>query len=114
MEGTHFLIVILVMLFTNIAFYTYARKKLGIPKPPRWYKPVNSTQGLLDIILLILLGFSLFHFPPEKMLILFLLLSNCLRTFMEWKYRQEEKQYVHYLFGAATLLVILIYICVFF
>ncbi len=26
MEGTHFLIVILVMLFTNIAFYTYARK----------------------------------------------------------------------------------------
>ncbi|MCY8282191.1 DUF4181 domain-containing protein, partial [Bacillus inaquosorum] len=114
MTGTHFLIVILVATFINTAFYIYAQKKLGIPKPPWWYKPVNSTQGLLEIILLILLGFSLFRFPPENMLILFLFLTNCLRTFMEWKYRREEKQYVHYLFGAALLLVIFIYICIFF
>ncbi|MFB0634185.1 DUF4181 domain-containing protein [Bacillus rugosus] len=114
MTGTHFLIVILAAAFINTAFYIYARKKLGIPKPPWWYKPVNSTQGLLEIALLILLGFSVLRFPPEIMLFFFLFLMNCLRTFMEWKYEREEKQYVHYLFSTVLSLVIFIYICIFF
>ncbi|MCY7760940.1 DUF4181 domain-containing protein [Bacillus spizizenii] len=114
MTGTHFLIVLLVAGFINIAFYIYAWKKLGIPKPPWWYRPVNSTQGLLEIIMLILLGFSVLRFPPEIMLIFFLFLTNCFRTFMEWKYKREEKQYVHYLFGTVLFIVVFIYMCIFF
>ncbi|MFP7231165.1 DUF4181 domain-containing protein [Bacillus subtilis] len=112
MTGTHFLIVILIGAFIHTVFYIYARKKLGIPKLPWWYKPVNSTQGLLEIVLLILLGFSLLRFPPEIMLFLFLFLLNCLRTFMEWTYERKEKQYAHYLFSTILSLVIFIYICI--
>ncbi|MGF7534453.1 DUF4181 domain-containing protein [Bacillus mexicanus] len=114
MEGTHFLIVMLTTLFITIAFYSYIQKKLGIPKPPRWYQPVNSIHRLLDILLLILFGFSLFRFPPENMLILYLFLMNGFRAFMEWKYKREEKQYVYYLFGTALFLTVFIYICIFF
>ncbi|MBL3647850.1 DUF4181 domain-containing protein [Bacillus vallismortis] len=113
MSGTHFLIVILVAAFINTVFYVYARKKLGISKPPWWYKPVNSTQGLVEVVLLILLGFSLLRFPPEIMLIFYLFVINGFRTFMEWKYERENKQYVHYLFSTFLSLVIFIYICIF-
>ncbi|MCO4852840.1 DUF4181 domain-containing protein [Bacillus vallismortis] len=113
MTGTHFLIVMLAAALMNTVFYVYARKKLGIPKPPWWYKPVNSTQGVLEVILLILLGFSLLRFPPEMMLVFFLFVINGFRTCMEWKYEREEKQYVHYLFGAVLFFVLFIYICIF-
>ncbi|MDL5610440.1 MULTISPECIES: DUF4181 domain-containing protein [Bacillus] len=73
---------------------------------------MNSIQGVLEIVLLILLGFSLLRFPPEYMLILYLFVINCLRALMEWKYEREEKQYVHSLFGAA--LFIFIYMSMFF
>lgn len=113
MTGTHFLILILIAAAFSTSFYIFASKR-GIPKPRWWYKPVNSIQGVLEIVLLILLGFSLLRFPPEYMLILYLFVINCLRALMEWKYEREEKQYVHSLFGAALFLVIFIYMSMFF
>ncbi|MFT4399074.1 DUF4181 domain-containing protein [Bacillus sp. SW14] len=113
MSGTHFLIVILVAALINTVFYVYARKKLGISKPPWWYQPVNSTQGLVEVVLLILLAFSLLRFPPEIMLIFYLFVINSFRTFMEWRYERENKQYVHYVFSTFLSLIIFIYICIF-
>ncbi|MEC2309955.1 DUF4181 domain-containing protein [Bacillus atrophaeus] len=114
MSTLHFIILMLIAAAFSTAFHFYAKKKLGIHKPGWRYKPVNSTQRWLEIVLLISYLIALIYFPTEYMIILFFLLLSLFRAFMEWKYEQEEKQYIYNLFGTCLFLVIFIYMCIFF
>ncbi|AKL86600.1 DUF4181 domain-containing protein [Bacillus atrophaeus] len=114
MSTLHFIILMLIAAAFSTAFHFYAKKKLGIHKPGWRYKPVNSTQRWLEIVLLISYLIALIYFPTEYMIILFFLLLSSFRAFMEWKYEPEEKQYIYNLFGTCLFLVIFIYMCIFF
>ena len=66
------------------------------------YKPVNKSQKKGERVLLVLFFISLFiqivysspSFESSTLLIIFLIVLNLYRAFMEWKYQKESKEYI--------------------
>lgn len=112
--STHFWLVFLVIVSFSTALQFLIKKKFGIHKSGWLYKPVSSTQRLIEIFLLILFVFSMIFFPVGYMLLLFFISIDSLRFFIEWRYRPEDKQYMYHLIEAGLFLALLIYICIFF
>ncbi|ADM39580.1 DUF4181 domain-containing protein [Bacillus spizizenii ATCC 6633 = JCM 2499] len=108
---TNFWILMLVAITISTASQFYIKKKFGIDKSGWRYKHVSNTHKWTEIILLIVFVFSLSFFPVEYMLLLFFIVIDLLRIFMEWNYRPEDKQYMYHMIEVSLMSALLIYIC---
>ncbi|MCY8309711.1 DUF4181 domain-containing protein [Bacillus vallismortis] len=108
---TNFWILMLVAITISTASQFYIKKKFGIDKSGWQYKHVNNTHKWTEIILLIVFVFSLSFFPFEYMLLLFFIVIDLLRIFIEWNYRPEDKQYMYHMIEVSLMSALLIYIC---
>ncbi|WP_313894381.1 DUF4181 domain-containing protein [Psychrobacillus sp.] len=68
----------------------------------RIHKPVNKTQKTVERVLLILFFIGLVIQTLDSvqiggipsLLITFIIVLNCYRAFMEWKYKKESKEHI--------------------
>ncbi|MCB7154737.1 DUF4181 domain-containing protein [Bacillus stercoris] len=109
---TNFWILMLIAITTSMASHFFIKKKYGIDNSGWRYKHVSSTHKWIEIILLILFVFSLSFFPVEYLLLLFFIVIDSIRIFVEWNYRPENKQYMYHIVEVSLLFMLLIYICI--
>ncbi|MGE9754028.1 DUF4181 domain-containing protein [Bacillus inaquosorum] len=108
----NFWMLMLIAITISTASQFYIEKKFGIDKSGWRYKHVSNTHKWIEIILLILFVFSLPFVPVEYMLLLFFIVIDSLRIFMEWNYRPEDKQYMYHMIEVSLMFALLIYICI--
>ncbi|MDQ1854160.1 DUF4181 domain-containing protein [Bacillus stercoris] len=109
---TNFWILMLIAITTSMASQFFIKKKYGIDNSGWRYKHVSSTHKWIEIILLILFVFSLSFFPVEYLLLLFFIVIDSIRIFVEWNYRPEDKQYMYHIVEVSLMFMLLIYICI--
>lgn len=98
----------IVVLVFAILSERWLRKKFKIDKPKRFvYRSVNTFQKWIERTIIIAFLISLWfvdHTLP--LLIAFFLVLTSFRTFMEWKYEREKKEYIITLFSIFLYLLI--------
>ncbi|MDI6564736.1 DUF4181 domain-containing protein [Bacillus subtilis] len=108
---TNFWILMLIAITISLASQFFIKKKYGIDKSGWQYKHVSNTHKWIEITLLILFVFSLSFFPVEYLLLLFFIVIDSIRIFMEWHYRPEDKQFMYHIVEVSLMFMLLIYIC---
>ncbi|AKE25422.1 DUF4181 domain-containing protein [Bacillus subtilis] len=108
---TNFWILMLIAITISLASQFFIKKKYGIDKSGWRYKHVSNTHKWIEITLLILFVFSLSFFPVEYLLLLFFIVIDSIRIFMEWHYRPEDKQFMYHIVEVSLMFMLLIYIC---
>lgn len=96
-------IIILVLSLILYYFKKILRKLVGVEKQKRIiYEPAHKSQLIGERVLLVLFIFSviiLMTYPlliiePYILIITYLLILNLFRSFMEWKFQKESKEYI--------------------
>lgn len=108
---TVFVFAAVILLIAFMFFEQYLKKRFSIQKREGWiYRPVNRLQKYGEIFLLIVTIVSFFWFNDQTtlMLLIYLILSNCFRTIMEWLYRRKTGRF--WLDLSATVFCILLLI----
>ncbi|XHU78738.1 DUF4181 domain-containing protein [Peribacillus simplex] len=106
----NYIIFIIAFLIIAIVFERWLKKKLKIGKGKgHFYKSVNKFHKWIEtsmlIAFLILIWFVDNTIP---LLIGYFLISLSFRTFMEWKYKREKKEYILTLYSMFIYLFVLI------
>ncbi|MBU5218445.1 DUF4181 domain-containing protein [Bacillus albus] len=113
MGNSTFWIVIFVFCITGYFFDKYLRKKLNMPKSRFWgYKHVNSLHVKLEvglfIIYLITSFIYIYKFNNTNIgyaIMTYLGVTWILRSWMEWKYDRESKEYIFSIIGLVSFMV---------
>ncbi|OCA88081.1 hypothetical protein A8F94_09690 [Bacillus sp. FJAT-27225] len=73
-----------------------------------FYRPINSVHKRIERLILLLFMIGLWFFKGSApFFIIIVLLSMLVRTFMEWKYKKESKEYLLTLFSGFNFLLFL-------
>lgn len=106
---------ILIFFFCIAGYFLdkYLRKKLDMPKSRFWgYKHVNSLHAKLEvglfIIYLITSFIYIYKFENANIgyaIITYLGVTWILRSWMEWKYDRESKEYIFSIIGLVSFIV---------
>ncbi|MDP7989181.1 DUF4181 domain-containing protein [Bacillus sp. MHSD_36] len=113
MENSTFWIVIFVFCIAGYFFDKYLRKKLDMPKSRfLGYKHVNSLHVKLEvglfIIYLITSFIYIYKFENANIgyaILIYLGVTWILRSWMEWKYDRESKEYIFSIIGLVSFMV---------
>ncbi|KMP36750.1 DUF4181 domain-containing protein [Bacillus albus] len=113
MGNSTFWIVIFVFCIAGYFFDKYLRKKLNMPKSRFWgYKHVNSLHVKLEvglfIIYLITSFIYIYKFENANIgyaIMTYLGVTWILRSWMEWKYDRESKEYIFSIIGLVSFMV---------
>ncbi|PGU39519.1 DUF4181 domain-containing protein [Bacillus cereus] len=113
MGNSTFWILIFVFCIAGYFFDKYLRKKLDMPKSRFWgYKHVNSLHVKLEvglfIIYLITSFIYIYKFENANIgyaIITYLGVTWILRSWMEWKYDRESKEYIFSIIGLVSFIV---------
>ena len=98
-----FVIVLIVAYLLSFFGEKILRRVINVEKRKSFiYQPVNKSQKKGERVLLVLFFISLFiqivysspSFETSTVLIIFLIVLNLYRAFMEWKYQKESKEYI--------------------
>ncbi|PEW79493.1 hypothetical protein CN424_11870 [Bacillus cereus] len=115
MGNSTFWIVIFVFCIAGYFFDKYLRKKLDMPKSRFWgYKHVNSLHVKLEvglfIIYLITSFIYIYKFENANIgyaIITYLGVTWILRSWMEWKFDRESKEYILSTIGLLAFVVMI-------
>ncbi|HFK1762872.1 hypothetical protein AT258_25510 [Bacillus wiedmannii] len=116
MGNSTFWIVIFVFCIAGYFFDKYLRKKLDMPKSRFWgYKHVNSLHVKLEvglfIIYLITSFIYIYKFENANIgyaIITYLGVTWILRSWMEWKFDRESKEYILSTIGLLAFVVMIL------
>ncbi|MFK9120875.1 DUF4181 domain-containing protein [Peribacillus frigoritolerans] len=91
-------------------FERWLKKKLKIGKSKgRFYKSVNKFQKWIEMSMLIAFLILIWFVDNTiPLLIGYFLISLSFRTFMEWKYKREKKEYILTLYSMFIYLFVLV------
>ncbi|HDR7800470.1 TPA: DUF4181 domain-containing protein [Bacillus tropicus] len=113
MGNSTFWIIIFAFCIAGYFFDKYLRKKLNMPKSGFWrYKHVNSLHVKLEvglfIIYLITSFIYIYKFENANIgyaIITYLGVTWILRSWMEWKYDRESKEYIFSIIGLVSFII---------
>ncbi|MBO9130810.1 DUF4181 domain-containing protein [Bacillus sp. 165] len=108
------MVAIQVIIFVGVIVFGYLlerlmRKKLNIPKKGYIYQPVNNIQKWGERVLLIVyMGLLVSGINVKYIIPAFFITFYIFRTWMEWKYDRESKEYVISIMAFIFLLLVLL------
>ncbi|OSX98499.1 DUF4181 domain-containing protein [Bacillus nitratireducens] len=113
MGNSTFWIIIFSFCIVGYFFDKFLRKKLNMPKSGFWgYKHVNSLHVKLEIglfiIYLVTSFIYIYKFENANIgyaIITYLGVTWILRSWMEWKYDRESKEYIFSIIGLVSFIV---------
>ena len=113
MKSTFLIIVALV--YIGVLRFIKRRININIQEINGLYKHVNQIHRQLEILLSVLLIVIFciigFVYPkrlePHNILVLLTVLSS-FRSFMEWKFNKQSKQYILYILNSSVFLLVFI------
>ncbi|PEA24272.1 hypothetical protein CN923_22475 [Bacillus cereus] len=113
MGNSTFWIIIFAFCIVGYFFDKFLRKKLNMPKSSFWgYKHVNSLHVKLEIglfiIYLVTSFIYIYKFENTNIgyaIITYLGVTWILRSWMEWKYDRESKEYIFSIIGLVSFIV---------
>lgn len=111
MDIVHLLIFSAVFVLFSLMFQVFAVNVLGLPKPVKNQKPINGTHRLIEFSLLFTGTAAVTFFNELYVFAGVISMFFCCSGLMEWRHRQEKKQYVYDSFyaGLSAALGVLIF-----
>ncbi|MGE7187003.1 DUF4181 domain-containing protein [Peribacillus sp. NPDC006672] len=105
----NYIIFIIAFFIIAIVFERWLKNKLKIERKGSFYKGVNRFQRWTEMAMIIAFLISIWFVDnPISWLIGYFLISLSFRTFMEWKYKREEKEYILTLYSMFIYLFVLV------
>lgn len=106
----NYIIFIIAFLIIAIVFERWLKKKLKIGKSEgHFYKSINKYHKWIEMSMLIAFLILIWFVDNTiPLLIGYFLISLSFRTFMEWKYKREKKEYILTLYSMFIYLFVLV------